>query len=841
VDVMDRSLDEHIEQARQSIPDVTDLLRIHKTHLLKTFKLINKQDPSQSDSYPVADFTIPFSILQSVVDSTTGEWSKIDSYICTRMIDASRSFDGSESGSFNFVDCINSYTLSREMTNAVNRISFFSKMNDLNKNDHRAQFLSKGLNKKCNLRMIGGTTQSKCFKYMTMRIKYDKAKKSKLESMSTRKGRRSKHIPSYVKIIDSYENDMAACNDIQDTVMCSILGNFIHSQTRLKTSVRILLMKHRKTFSWFQPLMHLCPMILLWCSRDFIVHALSQSPGMKAQIGKIMNWETFSDLTENAMCIIRTYFNRDGDVPFTSLGKALLNVNGNPYCKCEPQKAKSKGTCLFLSQPWLVELNDLLKPLAFKMNTINFSTPDSTFYNFILGANMKTKDDLKTGNLRLTKRPIPSHEERRSLLELAKEEECDSDTDDFKSHLKLGGKIRKSFETRIKVANKERQAIAVIQDNINKEYIEYLTPIQYNELSSVCEKCVLANKSFLDVIDQWFCYFGVKRETVDTIIRMYEDHRDKKGTKTSRAMNAWKLRAREPHAYNILHFAAALYKRSKKSHPAITCVFPVNTLVAQIMAHRRKWIQNPGDEVEDSSVCIFFCSICNKVYSNVRRHALKKSTKNQYAEYGLVKAWYDTQTDNFYCRFDKQNHNGKCFDTPLVRVNLLGIRFRLGRDVYQICVRCSAIMVPNAQLGKDWQGKGEICSHCCKEYIPDAIRIPLTAAYKRFKPINPPTKVEYNGKVAWAKCAHCKGIIWTMKSAYIYPCDVIICSHCNKPPIIHALSKKVASSELSSPEKVIQLIAKAWSEKKRKNLVRSVRKQKSKMLKMKRHNRNKRA
>lgn len=811
-----------------SKPNTTDLLRI------------------QPPSSPVSTSIVDRQRCEELVDSS-GEGV----YIACRIVDAARLLPRVlttdryvEVSKLDFSLGINSFTLSSRMRDAIGRTSFFFDISCVKTGDRRAAFLSKALPSRCQSRCFGSTLESRCFAPVYSRTKYDTNLTIRAGLLET--GKRGKSLMRLNKDIDAFQDSLRVSDDMQDIIMCSLLGNYPHCTSHLNTATRMLLYPRHRDFGWYQPLAHRCPHLLLWCVRDYIVHAVNHSPGLIAHVKHVMPFDKFSQMTSDAMLIIRSVFNRDAPLPWTSLGKAIRRPSSAPSCKCKLPVCKTKlpkvkVKCLHQDW-WLGHLSSMLGPISKQMNAINYCKPDASFTGFILSADTKQEDDKKTGRATLTPRPRAVVKDAYTDTALGRlkmhiANEGANETEQIKDVVAPWGKLRHALA--INDAREERIAVSLAkeEDETFQYYYDYLTPIQFSELATLCDDVVGIRHSFYDLVKDWFHFFGVSDDAKQRILQMYEDHRDKNIIKKQRIRNAWLLRDEHPHAYNVLHFACLLYKDSESFRPSIVGYMSVETTRAQIRAAQAKWTSLGDGPIEATGVCLFYCLVCKEVHSNVRRHTSEPSN-----QYGIRNSWYSIDTGLSYCCNKKHSHRGRCDSTPLAKVNLVGIRFKFDGSVYQLCARCSCIMVPHPTNGRDWQEKGEMCSMCCQQVPEECVRVPLRSVTKRLMTaVKPRPPADKDGLVPFARCANCPAVIQTPRSAFICPGDVVICLNCKKPRTVNALARMDTTlgpggaAELKV--RVKALIAECWEGRRKTIRERKVRQQKPGMARNKRASR----
>jgi hypothetical protein len=164
-------------------------------------------------------------------------------------------------------------------------------------------------------------------------------------------------------------------------------------------------------------------------------------------------------------------------------------------------------------------------------------------------------------------------------------------------------------------------------------------------------------------------------------------------------------------------------------------------------------------KVEESGVCLYACTVCNTVYSNVR----ESQGNSTFYRWGLREAASDYNTGTLHCVQGQVSVEGRCAQQPLHRVNLLGIRFGWDKKCYQLCARCSDCFVPDVDACTDWSGRGLLCSACTKAH-----RLALNTDPKHDFAT---TFVQTLDK----RCAYCNESKNTDLHTHLYPYDLVLC------------------------------------------------------------------
>jgi hypothetical protein len=185
------------------------------------------------------------------------------------------------------------------------------------------------------------------------------------------------HEPREEKFVADYASIAHRRRQFRKIVLCSMLGNYPHSQHRIASAnARIALYNSVESkdrpqgIAWFQSMLHGCPSLVVWSVREFLVHTILDNDALQMQVGELMHFDSFRDLTARAMAAARTYLEQNAMHAWSSLGRSL--IHGAPsLCTC---LVKRGGPCTHL-EPWLKDMTKVLQPFHEQMLCIQYHKP----------------------------------------------------------------------------------------------------------------------------------------------------------------------------------------------------------------------------------------------------------------------------------------------------------------------------------------------------------------------------------------------------------------------------------------------------------------------------------
>ncbi len=746
-----------------------------------------------------------------------------ESYAAARVLDAFRHLPEDASpfawiGSGVWSECANSYTLSSHRS-SVENVSFFTDISDVR--DDFTSLLSKVLNSRCQARKYGTVAEKKLL-----------SKPAELEhwARASNRSRLAEKGPCTrdVKIARDRSTKLHLSGTVIRIVLCSLLGNYPHCTTRLRSRARKVMydllyygtgntVDHlipARTFGFFQSMLHLCPVIVKWCLRDYLIAEVIDNPGLRSQVETAIRLDDFRRITEEAMTAMRAYIDFQLDHPWTPLSKALEQpVPGEPvFCLClQPKRMRPRGGCLYSLHhgAWLHDMNVLLAPFHDTMLQHKYHKPDTGVIGFLLGK------EVRTNHAPLV--PLPNAADASVDFDPLAAADAEGAGEMLVEDIVLGNLqgVAVASHHAFREAQRRHQ-YEQDQRSRDKEattrFLRYLTPEQFGELSWLVEN---TQSELHTLVESWFEFFGVDRSVIDKIHTLLAAHRDGSITKHARLRLTQELQRCHAHAYNLLQISAELMRMNLQTRPRIIGKLPLATIQAQIRAAEAKW--GTKTDIEESSLCLFYCGVCGEIYSHVQDEG--SSVHYKYYRFGLGNVWRDYETGEVYCSRNKINHRGACDSTPLKRVNLLGIRFAYQKRVYQLCVECCAIMVPG-KSGKD-NGKGDLC-RACSSVIEDVVTQPIE---------------EFKKTLVSKQCCCCSRSCKTEASTYLLVFGLVVCRHCWK----RGVSFRFDKDKPPTVEAAKALAVHWYVERKKKEHTRLVRLQKPQMARQKQRDRGRKA
>ncbi len=145
------------------------------------------------------------------------------------------------------------------------------------------------------------------------------------------------NVPDPVTKAKAYKKYKSQVKVIQEThsklkqlLLCSLLGNYEHTPaaSRPKTDARNVLYilfnsgykEHRE---WFLQLVLNGSSVLIYCLRDYLVHAVRDCPALHARLKNMMQFDKFESIVTSAMVLIREYFAHNIAEPLSALNYTL--------------------------------------------------------------------------------------------------------------------------------------------------------------------------------------------------------------------------------------------------------------------------------------------------------------------------------------------------------------------------------------------------------------------------------------------------------------------------------------------------------------------------------------
>jgi len=508
-------------------------------------------------------------------------------------------------------DSVNAYTLP-DLSRNVENISFHTDISDVR--DPMTMLLSKVLNARCQSRKYNAGAQKLLFPSPEHIARFERIARTAAAAGSALAGGDSRHAPKTKKddqrFLEAYRAFPVRRRQFKQIVLCSLLGNYHHvaGASRLVGEARSILYRLLGTSddvsdAWFQSVVHGAPVLVEWCVREYIVHALLDSPGMRTALGSFMHFASFQRLTVGAMETIRTYVQQNIAHRWSSLGQqtAAATSTALQMCMCmhgyrnhkKGEARRPKSVCQYASVPWMVDMTLLLEPFHEALLKVAYRKPDVTMIGFLMGKSVRKRAPL-------VPRPLSADErdEHRCLEDTARalqREEVEQDEMRDSLHRIMGfqpdrNKANRRFDDIVGFAQraKEQRSRARAEDASTAAYVfTFLTRAQFQALDYL-----VMGRGVDDIIElvSFFCpHLGVSDpEVVAFMRRLLCHHRDGTATRHERLRQLALLQRREPHAYNLLQVGAELIKSAKARRPYVVGRVSAETLQAQIEAAQRK-------------------------------------------------------------------------------------------------------------------------------------------------------------------------------------------------------------------------------------------------------------
>jgi hypothetical protein len=743
------------------------------------------------------------------------------SYVASRLLDAFRFLSSSSSSSIvdpvdgDWDNCINSFTLPH-FRPQVENASFFTDITDVR--DDFVTLLSKLLNSRCQARKYGTVAEKRL---LLKPAEVDALDRAMTRNRLARKGPATRDI----KTVSTMHAKVDLTNVFIRILLCSLLGNYPHCNTRilgleLRKKLYDLLYYNcnqsrlqAHAFHFFQGVLHQCPSLVKWCLRDYLVSMIQDNPALRSQVETVMRLDDFCRITNQAMDCIRSYVQTQSVHAWSNLGQYLgkdhADESETVYCTClQPRKLRSSSECHYRHHTWMHDLTILLAPFHELMLRFSYHKPDAGIIGFLLGKEVRVSCAPLV--------PLPNAPTEEDIA-MEEEDEVDADLDDVLEDIVVDN-LRGHSQDGFRDAQRRHQ-YKKDQERRDKEattrFMQYLTPSQFQELSWIVEN---TQSEVHTLVSEWFQFFGVRQETIDAILVLFDAHRSGSVTKYARLRMVKEIQHTQPHAYNLLQISAELLRMHQLARPRVIGKLPLATVQAQIAAVQKRW--GSGSIVDASSLCLFYCGVCGEIYSHVQDEA--SSVHYKYYRFGLGNVWHEYSTGQVFCSRNKVNHRGACISVPLVRVNLLGIRFAYQKKVYQLCVSCGSVMVPGGKRARDC-GVGELCK-ACSSVTEDIVTVPLT---------------EFKEQMGDRRCCCCSRASLADSTTFMLVHGLIVCRHCFRKGVAYHFGR--LDQKPSTVEEAQKMAIKWYVEKKNKDRCKLVRQQKPQMARQKQRDRSRKA
>lgn len=515
-------------------------------------------------------------------------------------------------------DCINSFTLPLELIRSVCDASFLSDIAMVK--DPMTRLVSKNLPSRCSSRKGGTVAESQLLPTPKQTARYHEIladwhhKANQVPPVHRRD-------PRAQKFVHLYEEIAPRRIQVQQVMLCSLLGNYPHCTSHVTNhqARRLLYVaftkQTRAALVWFQSLLHCrggieekliggAP-LYVWCMREFVVHAIQDNGALREQVGDTIHFESFKALVSEAMSHVRTYLDQNLTHSWSSLGQSVAFVETDtrltsdtslPMCPC-----LSKGCnrpCLYRDWAWHEDIARMLEPFKASMLAVQYHKPKIDAVAWLVSSDMRTAAPL------IPRRLSDEEKEQAELAKITYDPVQEEEEDDLSAMLidqlgRVDGRKVSTFHMdleKLKNAHQhgqqaKREAMKAAENDVAviNNVLLFLTKAQFDALQTLvsdlgCLQTVVESWREID--------FGVSAKAIDFILYLLDCHRTSNTAKLVQRRRLVQLHQREPHAYNLLQVAAELLKQQGPDGNGGRIVgrLSVQTVEAQIEASGRKML-----------------------------------------------------------------------------------------------------------------------------------------------------------------------------------------------------------------------------------------------------------
>lgn len=211
--------------------------------------------------------------------------------------------------------------------------------------------------------------------------------------------------------------------------------------------------------------------------------------------------------------------------------------------------------------------------------------------------------------------------------------------------------------------------------------------------------------------------------------------------------------------------------------------------------------------IEASGAHLYLCRVCHRIYSNVRQAARPGAGAGAGAggtaapthfRWGLASAWRNHRTGTLHCSANLVDFTGECASQPLVRVNLIGLRFAVDNDAFQLCARCGDVMrVASADEHCVDAGEGLLCAACSEQHRRASRQQPLQPVLDRV------------ARLA-TRCAVCRHTTTDPRKTTLLAFDQVLCRKCARPALVRYAVR--LAPLVGGPEEQAAKLGAFWAE-----------------------------
>lgn len=582
----------------------------------------------------------------------------------------------------------------------------------------------------------------------------------------------------------------------KEMVLCGLLGNFSHSEasTRPPPAVRQKLydlFTQDKYNRWCVRLFEHSTSVLIYSVRSTMVWILDHHPALLQQVygEEMMQYPEFRRITEEGMNLLRQIFTQSLANPFSAMSACLLTLPEQPCAKvhlwsCGHKRCVVPGVCLGRTKGkgavvspvtpaaaspdieadrasgWAwdahamhmeIEKHPALMALEQAMKNISYRRPHICMAKLL---RPQRKDFPLVPYRRTLEAPVAVDELSEAFSGLLvggeeeeEEEEHEGEQDDDRYLFPRG-----------------KSSPYVPDDHLEaaRQIISHCGPVGYGN-------------PIPRVLDFLPC-FGVSETNTAYLQNLFMQYRHHQAATQHIQRALWKLRAVDPHSYNLIHIFSELLEQASRRLKLID--LPLHVTTAQLEGLREAHGITEPRRLLDSSVSFVFCPVCLHIYSQIRdSNTVYKSAFNV----GLRDASFSYLAQKSYCRNRRVNHRGRCGEEELVRIPMIGRFLWFGQKLILLCPQrgCGMLMCIDQkdETFMVQNARGPACWKCTKTLTDKKVQLQsLEQSYRKSR----------------IQCQYCPpghAPIYPALEARIYGDNTYLCPEHHTPELVKAVQK----------------------------------------------------
>jgi len=680
------------------------------------------------------------------------------------------------------------YELEPELTRLCWNASFFGDIAEIK--NPVSYIFSKLLNTLNQHRKIGTAVEKLMFPSAAQRRRHtniqSKWAAAAAAAIPIDKGGAGVRAPKRDKREVVFEADYALISQRQsqfrDLVVCGLLGNYPHVPIEHRVGradAVAALVALARSETGFQSMLHQASNLIVWAIREFIVHVVIGDRGLYDQVRVVMNFDAFRALTQEAMHTARVYLRQNSCPGWSALGRSVAISRTWMWCTCLDKSSgggSADAPCLYAppacaaahaaAYAWLSDITCILAPFDTQVHELRYYKAKLNAAHWLCSqpvyeiappvARVVSREEAEAqAQNDLAANDQDYAAESRMMDHLFRTRQTGSSELDYCA---IMGAVQAKLDREARVRRLDRERAGRV--------FRYLSAEHWLAVQRVCS----ASGWLEQVVARFSVELGQRPDTVRRILELLQHRRMSTMPKLAQLDAARDIQRDDPVCYNLLLAAAKLVKYGHNGDKGIiTGHFHADTVAAQIKAAQIKLQQILGGPpsqsngepgvIESAMTSLWYCGVCNHVYSSVR----EARARRPFYKFGLCGASIAFTTAQVFCDNGASNHRGKCVDTELTRVSLIGVRFALNKRTYQLCVSCADIMIPDTQACA-YNQDGMLCVAC-------------TVVHRR----NIAQQVAHTSSATALVCAVCQR---SVRNAHLYPWSIAVCNAHHSPALV---------------------------------------------------------